>query len=85
MEEAHARKCHRDAIFVASLYDIIVADTAACLCDIFHSTLVSALDVVAEREKRVRAKRSVGHCVKPLALLFLGEHLGLNLDRKSVV
>ena len=41
---------------------------------------MSTLDIVAEREKRVRTKRGVGHRVKPLALLFLGEHLGLHLE-----
>ena len=53
MEEAHARKCHRDAILVASLYDIIVSDTAASLCDIFHSALVGALDIVTEWEESI--------------------------------
>ena len=75
MEEAHARKCHRDAIFVASLYDIIVADTAACLCDIFHSTLVSALDVVAEREERVAAESHLRVLCEPSLLLLRGERI----------
>ena len=53
MEQSYASECHGDAILVAGLDDIIVANAAAGLCNIFHAALVGALDVVAEGEEGI--------------------------------
>ena len=51
MEEANVSKRHGDAVLVASVDNIIVTDATACFCYVFHTALVSTLDVVAEWEE----------------------------------
>ena len=58
MEQSHPRKRHDNAVFIARLYDVVVADRAAGLGYILHAALPCSLDVVAKREKRVRADRN---------------------------
>ena len=53
MEQSHASEGHGDAILVASLDDIVVADATASLRNIVDATLVGTLDVVAEGEECV--------------------------------
>ena len=53
MEQADTCECHCDAVLVASIDNIVVAYGATCLCNILHTALVSAFDVVAEREECV--------------------------------
>lgn len=53
MEEAHACERHCDAILVAGINNIVVANRTACLSDVLYAALVRTLDVVAEREERV--------------------------------
>jgi len=53
MEQADAGHRHCDAVFVAGLDDVVVADGAAALCDVGDAALMRALDVVAEREEGV--------------------------------
>ncbi len=37
MEQADAGECHRDAILVTGLNDIVITDRATCLCDELHA------------------------------------------------
>ena len=53
MEEAHTCERHCDAILVAGINNIVVANRTACLSDVLYAALVRTLDVVAEREERV--------------------------------
>ena len=53
VEQSDVGEGHRDAVFVAGLDDIIVADGTAGLCDILHAALVGTLNVVAEGEESV--------------------------------
>ena len=53
MEEAHTGERHCDAILVAGINNIVVANRSACLCDVLYTALVRTLDVVAEREERI--------------------------------
>ena len=53
MEQTHTREGHGNAVFVAGLDDIVVTDTAAGLCNVFHATLVGTFDVVAEGEEGI--------------------------------
>lgn len=53
MEQADVGHRHCNAVFVAGLDDVVVADGAAALCDVGDAALMRALDVVAEREEGV--------------------------------
>lgn len=53
MEESYASKCHGNAVLVASVDNMVITDRTACLCDILHSALVGALDVIAKWEESV--------------------------------
>ena len=53
VEQSHVGEGHGDAIFVAGLDDVVVADGAATLRDVGDAALMRALDVVAEREEGV--------------------------------
>ena len=53
MEQADVGHRHCDAVFVAGLDDVVVADGAAALRDVGDAALMRALDVVAEREEGV--------------------------------
>jgi hypothetical protein len=77
VEESDVCHGHRDVVFIAGLDDIVVADGAASLGDVFHATLVRALDVVAEGEEGVGAESHIGVLGNPLLLLRACERLGL--------
>ena len=53
MEKANAGEGHRDTVFVASFYHIVIAYGAACLSDKLHTALMGALDIVAEGEEGI--------------------------------
>ena len=71
------RKRHGNAILVASVYHMVVADAASGLCDILHTALVSPLDVVTEGEKRIRTERHLCVLSNPCLLFLARERLGL--------
>ena len=48
MEEANVSKRHGDAVLVAC-----ITDATACFCNVFYTTLVSTLNVVAEWEESI--------------------------------
>ena len=77
MEQPQAAEGHGDAVLVAGVDDLLVADGAAGLHDGGHAGAAGALDVVAEGEEGVRAKADTGHLAE-VGLLFLGgQRLGL--------
>lgn len=51
MEEAYASECHGNAVFIASIDNIVVTHRTACLSNILHTAFVSALDIVAKWEE----------------------------------
>ena len=53
MEQPYAGETHHDAVFVASVDDIVVTDRAAGLRDEVDAALVGAFHVVAEGEEGV--------------------------------
>ena len=63
MEQPKPGKAHHNSVFVASFDYIVVPDRTAWLCDIAHTALMRALDVVAKREERIGTERYVGHLV----------------------
>jgi len=76
MEQSHASEGHGDAILVASLDDIVVADATASLRNIADATLVGTLDVVAEGEECIRAQGNIGVLGNPRLLLLTRQRLG---------
>ena len=77
MEQPQAAEGHGDAVLVAGIDDLLVADGAAGLHDGSHAGATGALDVVTEGEESVRTKANTGHLAE-VGLLFLGgQRLGL--------
>ena len=76
VEQAHAGEGHGDAVFVASLDDVVVAHAASGLRHILHAALVRALDVVAEGEEGVRAEGHAGVAGNPFLLFLACERFG---------
>ena len=56
MEQPDMRHRHRNPILIARFNHVIVSNGSAALCDVGDTAAVRALDVVAEREERVRAE-----------------------------
>lgn len=77
MEQAYTGHSHDDAVLIASVDDIIVADAASGLGHILHAASVSALDVVAEWEEGITTQTNILVLGNPLFLLLTGEHLRL--------
>ena len=80
MEQTDAGERHHDAILVAGLNDIVIANRAARLCDVSDTGLLCALDVVAEREECVRTDGDAGLRCNPCFLLLCGQRLRLDLE-----
>ena len=77
VEQAQAAKCHGNAVFVAGVNHLLVADGTAGLDNGGHAAAVRALNVVAEGEKRVAAQANAGDLAQPFFLLSLGQRFGL--------
>ena len=77
MEQPDAAECHCDAVLVAGVDDLLVADGAAGLDDGRHAGTACALDVVAEGEERIRAEADAGDMAQVLFLFLSGQRLGL--------
>ncbi len=58
MEEANVSKRHGDAVLVAGVDNIVITDATACFCYVFHTALVSTLDVVSRMGRKHRYQRS---------------------------
>lgn len=76
VEQAHTGERHDHAVFVAALYNKVVADGTAGLCDIFNSAALCSLDVVAEREECVRAERYAVYRGEICLDFLVGKRLG---------
>ena len=70
MKEARAGKCHNHAIGVARAYDVVVADRTAGFGYDGSSAFMRALDVVAERKKRIASDGNAAVFRNPRALFF---------------
>ena len=60
MEESNAGEAHDHIVCVTGGNDVVVADGAAGLCNIFHAGFIGTFNVVAEGEEGVAAKRYPG-------------------------
>ena len=83
MEQPDAAERHRNAVLVAGVDHLCVADGAARLYNGGHAAAARALDVIAEREEGITAQAHTGHGIQPGALFLdgqrgrlLGEGLG---------
>src|SRR5699024_3958420 len=77
MEQTNAGKGHNHSIFVTGINYQIISHRSTRLCDIFYTTLMCSLNVVAEREESIRSQRHTGHLIQPCSLLFSCEHFRL--------
>ena len=77
MEQTNSGECHCNSVFVAGFNDVVVADRTAGLCNKSDTATVSALNVVSEREERVRAESYTSQSIQPGTLFFSGERFGL--------
>ena len=75
MEQPDAAERHRNAVLVAGVDHLCVADGAARLYNGGHAAAARALDVIAEREEGITAQAHTGHGIQPGAL-FLGGQRG---------
>ena len=76
MEQTHAREGHSDAILVARVDDMVVANATTSLSYILHATLMSTLDIVAEGEEGIAAEADACVLSHPSGLLLACERLG---------
>ena len=77
MEKTHACEGHRDAILVAGVDNMVVADGATGLGDVLHTALVGALDVVSEGEEGITTQCHARVLGYPRFLGLGGKHFGL--------
>lgn len=80
VEQADARECHRHLKAVAGVDHVIISNRAARLGDILHTAAVRALNIVAKREERIRAKRNAIERFQPRLPLLAGERLRLHSE-----
>ena len=59
MKQSHPRKRHRHPIAIASLDNILIAQRAAGLGNVFHAVKGTAVDGISERNKGIGAERNV--------------------------
>ena len=77
VEETHMGECHGDAILVAGVDDMVVADATASLCDKLYTAAVGTLDVVAEGEESIRSQGHARVLGDPCLALLAGQRFGL--------
>ncbi len=77
MEQPDAAECHCDAVLIAGVDDLLVADGAAGLDDGSNAGAAGPLDVVAEGEECVRTQAHAGDVAQVLFLFLSGQRLGL--------
>ena len=77
VEQANAAECHGNAVFVAGVDHLLVANGAAGLHNGSHAAAMGALDVVAKREEGIAAHAHARYMAQILALFGLGKRGGL--------
>ncbi len=80
VEKSHSGERHDHIIFVATIYNEIIANGSAGLGNVRNAALVGALDVIAEREERIGAESHAGDGGKICLLLLNGERRGLSFE-----
>ena len=73
MEQSHTSECHGYTILVTGLDNIVVTNAATSLCNVFHSALVSTLDVVTEWEEGITTQANTCVLCNPCFLLLISE------------
>ena len=76
VEQTHAGECHGNAVLVASVDNMVIANATASLGHILDTALVSTLDVVAEGEEGIATETYIGVLSQPLLHFLLGERFG---------
>ena len=77
VEETHAGKGHGHTVFIAAFDHGIVTDRATGLGNVLNAALLSALDIIAEREEGIRTKGNAINGSEVGLCLFIGQRLGL--------
>lgn len=72
MEEPYMRACHGDAILIAGVDDMVVSYGSSCLCNVFHTTSVCSLDVVAEGEEGIASEADTRVACNPFLSFLVG-------------
>ena len=73
MEQSDACECHCDAVLVARINHMIITNAATSLGYIFHTTLVSTFDIIAEWEEGIATEAHLGVLSQPCFLFLTGE------------
>ena len=77
VEKTHSGERHGHTVLVSTLDNDVVTNGPAGLCDILNAALLSALNIVAEGEERIRAECYVIDGGEVSRLLLSGEGCGL--------
>lgn len=65
MEESQVGVDHRDSVLIARINDNLIVVRARRTSDVLRTRLISAINVVAEREERVRTYRHARQLLYP--------------------
>ncbi len=77
MEQPDAAERHGDAVLIAGVNDLLVADRAAGLDNGGHAGAAGTLDVVAKGEEGIGAQADTGNMAQILFLFLRGQGCGL--------
>ena len=72
VEQTQAAKCHDNAVFVAGVNHLLVADGTSGLDNGGHTTAVGAFDVISKGKKGVAAQAYTCNLAKPFLFLSFG-------------
>ena len=76
-EQTDTGKCHCYAIFITSLYNMIIAYRTSCLRYKLHTTPVRTFNIVTEWKKRIRTQRNTFQSIQPRTFLLTSQNLRL--------
>ena len=77
MEQPDTAEGHGNAVTVAGINDLLVADGTTGLHNSGHAAAAGALDVVAKGEEGITAQGNAGDLIQPGTLFLCGEGRGL--------
>ena len=77
VEQTDTGKCHCYAIFITSLYNMIITYRTSCLRYKLHTTPVRTFHIVTEWEKRIRTQRNTFQSIQPRTFLLTSQNLRL--------
>ena len=79
MEQPDAAERHGNAVLIAGVNDLLVADRAAGLDNGGHAGAAGTLDVVAKGEEGIRAQADTGNVAQVLFLFLRGQGCGCSV------